>query len=218
MVVYGVVYHLHPTSNRNTNTVLVSSKRLYIIFILHQTATWYCKSTHNIWLYIIFILHQTATQACFKSMALSCISSSSYIKPQHIVDKANFLLVVYHLHPTSNRNGALKIYSFDEVVYHLHPTSNRNKYPSGYSFETLYIIFILHQTATYRTLWWYFRSCISSSSYIKPQPNQSYSNHFIVVYHLHPTSNRNLFCAGLNLPLLYIIFILHQTATRLPLL
>ena len=36
---YVVVYHYNPTSNRNVTQRLITKEMLYIIIILHQTAT-----------------------------------------------------------------------------------------------------------------------------------------------------------------------------------
>ena len=58
---------------------------LYIIFILHQTATRIENSIIQSLLYIIFILHQTATLGDLGLLTFGCISSSSYIKPQPIL-------------------------------------------------------------------------------------------------------------------------------------
>ncbi len=56
-----VVYHYNPTSNRNDQGSLDVSPELYIIIILHQTATLGMNASEVIELYIIIILHQTAT-------------------------------------------------------------------------------------------------------------------------------------------------------------
>ena len=101
--------------------------RLYIIFILHQTATVSLYRVLRQRLYIIFILHQTATSTRMGTCSVRCISSSSYIKPQLSGLSTGSISVVYHLHPTSNRNHAIGADIEDQ----------------------LYIIFILHQTATY---------------------------------------------------------------------
>ena len=164
-----VVYHLHPTSNRNLKLTNREGAELYIIFILHQTAT----------------------DLQLDSLTEGCISSSSYIKPQ-----------LCHI-----------FYFFIQVVYHLHPTSNRNCRFSFFPILPLYIIFILHQTATCYGPSWLVPGCISSSSYIKPQRPACIAVAPSVVYHLHPTSNRNFLSVHFQTLLLYIIFILHQTAT-----
>ena len=101
--------------------------------------------------------------------------------------------------------------------------------------QKLYISFILHQTATLRCKALMRHRCISPLSYIKPQPvvaallaadgcisplsyikPQPYSKVYLksfVVYLLYPTSNRNLAGRSMKKRLLYISFILHQTAT-----
>ncbi len=58
---YSVVYHYNPTSNRNYCPAVCKGRALYIIIILHQTATALMVSTSGAMLYIIIILHQTAT-------------------------------------------------------------------------------------------------------------------------------------------------------------
>ena len=57
--------------------------------------------------------------------------------------------------------------------------------------NTLYISFILHQTATITTFFVIITSCISPLSYIKPQLIVVPLHLFLVVYLLYPTSNRN---------------------------
>ena len=59
-------------------------------------------------------------------------------------------LVVYHYNPTSNRNHPTYKLLNKEVVYHYNPTSNRNPHTLGDCCGWLYIIIILHQTATLR--------------------------------------------------------------------
>ena len=59
----SVVYHYNPTSNRNKVLVPKDPKKLYIIIILHQTATeMYFGDVFGV-LYINIILHQTATMS-----------------------------------------------------------------------------------------------------------------------------------------------------------
>ena len=57
-------------------------------------------------------------------------------------------LVVYHYNPTSNRNLEEAAEEDAEVVYHYNPTSNRNAQSTAFCAALLYIIIILHQTAT----------------------------------------------------------------------
>ena len=170
-------------------------------------------------------------------MQHSCISSVSYIKPQHIVEvevlrlccissvsyikpQLEWLLpshhrVVYRPFPTSNHN-CFVIYSvIYKVVYRPFPTSNHNlsmfllffnqlyivrflhqtttrMVPDGClyplyivrflhqtttylprckAYEKLYIVRFLHQTTTSRARPQVRLCCISSVSYIKPQPH-----------------------------------------------
>ena len=78
-----------------------------------------------------------------------CISSLSYIKPQLVAVSSVFVLVVFLPYPTSNRNSDL----------------------CNFSIGTLYFFLILHQTATICVCLMRLTGCISSLSYIKPQPN-----------------------------------------------
>ena len=100
--------------------------------------------------------------------------------------------VVYHLVPTSNHNRYRRYRIQKRVVYHLVPTSNHNdpeldKMDGGlfiilFLHQTttenikkrrgaaLFIILFLHQTTTGRQEMPIFASCLSSCSYIKPQP------------------------------------------------
>ncbi len=100
------------------------------------------------------------------------------------------------------------------VVYHLFPTSNHNSRKGRNDTSWLYIIFFLHQTTTLPSMSTTRLRCISSFSYIKPQPRRSGSPYCSVVYHLFPTSNHNPFQIKYYLCMLYIIFFLHQTTTR----
>ena len=77
-----------------------------------------------------------------------CISSVSYIKPQRH-DPANFQ---------------------DSVVYRPFPTSNHNSTTLETSATLLYIVRFLHQTTTTACSLPTISGCISSVSYIKPQP------------------------------------------------
>ena len=56
--------------------------------------------------------------------------------------------VVYHYNPTSNRNYYAQREGLQYVVYHYNPTSNRNLPTGTITLGLLYIIIILHQTAT----------------------------------------------------------------------
>ena len=142
-----------------------------------------------------------------------CISSYSYIKPQPSPPPVPRCVVVYHPIPTSNHNRHI-VFMF---------------------LQMLYIILFLHQTTTGHDVLLHPVGCISSYSYIKPQPGyinnsgaicciSSYS--YIkpqlvrwcsalptVVYHPIPTSNHNLRREVWQVLMLYIILFLHQTTT-----
>ena len=122
--------------------------RLYIILFLHQTTTPTAQVNNLAALYIILFLHQTTTKSWSYYFKICCISSFSYIKPQLRTIPHRFLHVVYHPFPTSNHN------------------SQRISAPR----LSLYIILFLHQTTTSPETDRYLQRCISSFSYIKPQP------------------------------------------------
>ena len=121
----NVVSSYHPTSNRNFPRLVLSCKRLYLLIILHQTAT----------------------SLPLSPASFGCIFLSSYIKPQL---SSIFLCT-------------------DTVVSSYHPTSNRNFGNFAYLCGKLYLLIILHQTATARLIKIMPKRCIFLSSYIKPQ-------------------------------------------------
>ena len=99
-------------------------------------------------LYIVRFLHQTTTAPTVTRCWGCCISSVSYIKPQPLP-----------VHPTCAW-----------VVYRPFPTSNHNQRLALHAIQKLYIVRFLHQTTTDRSDRCGRNSCISSVSYIKPQP------------------------------------------------
>ena len=100
--------------------------------------------------------------------------------------------VVYHYNPTSNRNRYSLHRGRRRVVYHYNPTSNRNHALQRGNVFQLYIIIILHQTATLLVM----RRCTSL---------------LYIIIILHQTATLPI--GTIALGLLYIIIILHQTAT-----
>ena len=171
-------------------------------------------------------------------MALSCISSYSYIKPQReyqILYQAESCISSYSyikpqlpVHVPVPDACCISSYSYIKpqlvekqkhqhyVVYLLIPTSNRNYCPLLPLLHSLYIFLFLHQTATSRKCEILIISCISSYSYIKPQPSHFFVDCGHVVYLLIPTSNRNSTATSMCICLLYIFLFLHQTATFAP--
>ena len=146
-----VVYHLVPTSNHNCSLLADSVRKLFIILFLHQTTT----------------------MEVARLALAGCLSSCSYIKPQHRWQSLFCKRVVYHLVPTSNHNDGASSYRGRVVVYHLVPTSNHN----GNAKRNLKAQVVYHLVPT-------------------SNHNTSVSRPFteLVVYHLVPTSNHNSPC------------------------
>ena len=124
-IVRTVVYHLVPTSNHNSTLVPNLANQLFIILFLHQTTTKRIASLTN----------------------LGCLSSCSYIKPQHHNQKRRHAEVVYHLVPTSNHNCPPSWWAHNFVVYHLVPTSNHNMF--RLLFSKLLVVYHLVPTSNH---------------------------------------------------------------------
>ena len=124
---------------------------------------------------------------------LEYITTSSVVRdPTRGICQMFSASVVYHYNPTSNRNGAIRVGCAGGVVYHYNPTSNRNTEDVWERFCRLYIIIILHQTATLVL------------------PYLSVRMLYIIII-LHQTATwAQMYCIDGGL---YIIIILHQTAT-----
>ena len=166
-------------------------------------------------MFIILFLHQTTTSFFTLFFNNCCLSSCSYIKPQPLSIRTILSYVVYHLVPTSNHNSRFA-HEYDTlVVYHLVPTSNHNICLSSLNFILLFIILFLHQTTTILFSSFDFIRCLSSCSYIKPQPICADKFLLYVVYHLVPTSNHNIHLLVSFFFQLFIILFLHQTTTYL---
>ena len=165
-----VVYHLVPTSNHNEPRLYRDPRQV----VYHLVPT----SNHNqspprklvYLLFIILFLHQTTTRRFLRRTGWCCLSSCSYIKPQQQFPALLMILVVYHLVPTSNHNEDTEEDTEYRVVYHLVPTSNHNDRPCLMIVSRLFIILFLHQTTTTTKAAFRAVGCLSSCSYIKPQP------------------------------------------------
>ena len=143
-----VVYRPFPTSNHNRMFHHLLFQRLYIVRFLHQTTTRVYQYSHCHQLYIVRFLHQTTTITMFIKVILRCISSVSYIKPQHSL-KGPFTLEgcissVSYIKPQQRRSrgvggeGCISSVSYIKpqlyldrieiyfVVYRPFPTSNHN--------------------------------------------------------------------------------------------
>ena len=142
-------------------------------------------------LFIILFLHQTTTKFVTSQYLPGCLSSCSYIKPQHIIlskiKRLSCLSSCSYIKPQLQK--LFLCHSF--VVYHLVPTSNHNHFNGQESATLLFIILFLHQTTTEVRVSTSSIRCLSSCSYIKPQLVFYDFEQNLVVYHLVPTSNHN---------------------------
>ena len=187
-------------------------------------------------LFIILFLHQTTTRHPLQRFRECCLSSCSYIKPQRASSAGHRGKVVYHLVPTSNHNCRAMKMKLTKVVYHLVPTSNHNNTNDWVVAVSLFIILFLHQTTTINyhhimghelfiilflhqtttLVFLCFRSsrCLSSCSYIKPQPEPSEYTCLLRCLsscsYIKPQRTK-LICS--LLVRLFIILFLHQTTT-----
>ena len=166
--------------------------KLFIILFLHQTTTKVSLSLYNSSLFIILFLHQTTTIHGRVCAPLGCLSSCSYIKPQHSINVFLSSVVVYHLVPTSNHNPSISYTGWHSVVYHLVPTSNHNL-PPCFHFSLL-VVYHLVPTSNHNSL-------------------GGIAQFAQVVYHLVPTSNHNEEEEDTEDTELFIILFLHQTTT-----
>ena len=99
------------------------------------------------------------------------------------------MYIVRFLHQTTTRFKfpyfQIKLY----IVRFLHQTTTIRQ--SEESIRKLYIVRFLHQTTTRSSTSTVSRCCISSVSYIKPQPILLFRRQVLVVYRPFPTSNHN---------------------------
>ena len=145
----SVVYHPIPTSNHN---YFVASRGTTPV-VYHPIPT----SNHN---------REARRQKGFL-VVYHPIPTSNHNRRQLAAYRSK---VVYHPIPTSNHNRDGAAGEEPTVVYHPIPTSNHNLMAEGHTDIVLYIILFLHQTTTFRLRHSLPPSCISSYSYIKPQP------------------------------------------------
>ena len=102
----GVVSHSNSTSNHNPAHMPLSTYRLFLIPILHQTTTLYSVRWKRLTLFLIPILHQTTTSSKECGIYLRCFSFQFYIKPQRSATNTCNMSVVSHSNSTSNHNLA----------------------------------------------------------------------------------------------------------------
>ena len=104
-------------------------------------------------------------------MPSRCILSKFYIKPQPLTTRYDSRGVVSYRNSTSNHNTRETTPSILFVVSYRNSTSNHNAGTTTPNSALLYLIEILHQTTTLRTLLLHASCCILSKFYIKPQPS-----------------------------------------------
>ena len=123
------------------------------------------------------------------------------------------LYYIFILHQTTTANAEVITIGSLYYIFILHQTTT----PEWVQIicKELYYIFILHQTTTRKTdrqrsprVVLYLHSTSNHNSY------HTHNEHYYVVLYLHSTSNHNYFLELFFPMLLYYIFILHQTTTR----
>src|SRR5574344_1390344 len=121
---------------------------LYLINLLHQTATncFAFAFRDCCILSISYIKPRRCRQ--FMSTIECCILSIYYIKPRPIALHLHFATVVSYQSPTSNRDDAVNSCQPLKVVSYQSTTSNRDQLLCICISRLLYLINLLHQTAT----------------------------------------------------------------------
>ena len=138
-------------------------------------------------------LHQATTNLRRRLQYNCCLSSCSYIKPQHDHRQSLSQRVVYHLVPTSSHNDWLEKVKVSSVVYHLVPTSSHNLLAYNRIYQD--VVYHLVPTSSHNSV----QNGVFGTS---------------VVYHLVPTSSHNFATGNSSVTLLFIILFLHQATTR----
>ena len=232
----AVVYRPFPTSNHNTNIDECQANKLYIVRFLHQTTTQKVSGIIGGRLYIVRFLHQTTTlelegqhlKSCISSVSYikpqhknkfvylhtSCISSVSYIKPQLLRCASGDTDVVYRPFPTLNHNRHECSFLMMIVVYRPFPTSNHNWVTRWHC--TCRVVYRPFPTSNHNM------THIASLRHLvvyRPFPTSNHNSQMTiirlknVVYRPFPTSNHNYNGFGSETLQLYIVRFLHQTTT-----
>ena len=203
-----------PTSNHNFVDVERREIELYIVRFLHQTTTVgsddvlsievvyrpFPTSNHNFGLLgvgcaeVVYRPFPTSNHNRWTSTStLPTVVYRPFPTSNHNLPLLLFTAarVVYRPFPTSNHNQSVGLTSCPCVVYRPFPTSNHNCGDIAPWYDKLYIVRFLHQTTTYKAYAKSETGCISSVSYIKPQPLLTKYTDLYVVYRPFPTSNHN---------------------------
>ena len=188
-----IFWFLHQTTT--WYNIVVLSGLLYIFWFLHQTTTIIECTIHESELYIFWFLHQTTTCSHPDFVPLGCISFDSYIKPQPTASLGRLWWVVYLLIPTSNHNLLQEVIMMKMlyIFWFLHQTTTYRWI--WYIITALYIFWFLHQTTTVFVSIMFYICCISFDSYIKPQPSPYRARHRIccISFDSYIKPQRNLF-------------------------
>ena len=150
--------------------MLRETDSLFLISILHQTATERERISPHFVLFLISILHQTAT--------LNSIVSSAF---------ELFLISILHQTATTRERWATKWRLF--LISILHQTATCAVITTQH--DALFLISILHQTATLPGCLGSGLCCSLSVFYIKPQHYTTPCSRMKVVPYQYSTSNRN---------------------------
>ena len=189
----GVVSHSNSTSNHNPAHMPLSTYRLFLIPILHQTTTLYSVRWKRLTLFLIPILHQTTTSSKECGIYLRCFSFQFYIKPQRSATNTCNMSVVSHSNSTSNHNFLESYMRGIKVVSHSNSTSNHNSRPA--KFSSLFVVSHSNSTSNHN-----FDRGERHSRNVVSHSNST-SNHnksflgcslIFVVSHSNSTSNHNL--------------------------
>ena len=147
-----VVPYQYSTSNRNHTSCIQLQRQLFLISILHQTATDYYIpiSRRSCSLSVFYIKPQPYDR--LSAWYGGCSLSVFYIKPQPMTCAACGSTVVPYQYSTSNRNiiYATCVVSRLFLISILHQTATERQVDVGT--RELFLISILHQTATIKNI------------------------------------------------------------------
>ena len=189
---FVVVSYRNSTSNHNISAGGSSSNSLYLIEILHQTTTVHEPCFNEFRLYLIEILHQTTTIDFINARDRGCILSKFYIKPQRRPKQSSCcpgcILSKFYIKPQRKSVASRRSRCCILSKFYIKPQPRANHRRNG-------------------------RGCILSKFYIKPQRSVFLLVLFLVVSYRNSTSNHNDLAWHIELKMLYLIEILHQTTT-----
>ena len=164
-----------------------------IVSYLFSTSNhnWRCTMKIHHELSHISFLHQTTTALRRWWLALYCLISLFYIKPQQSALAPFDFFIVSYLFSTSNHNAVgIEVLGL-KIVSYLFSTSNHNKPVEIDANIQLSHISFLHQTTTWARTGGEDTDCLISLFYIKPQPFGCVITICSIVSYLFSTSNHN---------------------------